>query len=60
LWFFYNPRTPQHAMLGGLALYLLPIIFAIVGGAFAILGLIFIIIYRKGKVSPRKHGTISR
>jgi len=36
---FYNPQTPQHAMLGGLALYLLPVIFAIVGGAFAILKL---------------------
>jgi len=57
---FYNPQTPQHAMLGGLVLYLLPVIFGIVGGVFAILGGIFIIIYRKGRTPPRKAGAISR
>jgi len=57
---FYNPQTPQHAMLGGLALYLLPVIFGTVGGVLAILGAIFIMIYRKGRTPPRKAGAISR
>jgi len=44
---FYDPQNPYHAMLGGRLLYLIPIIFAVVGSIFAIIGIVILMVVRR-------------